>query len=107
MGTDEKKPPVDGGLVTVKILADGSALSGCLAALSSELAQASGEVRQLALSLLDPLPELVRLQTRPAVGASVTIGLEPSNFLRDLLAAVRAGDVDRLRVQLHCGVSRM
>jgi hypothetical protein len=91
---DEKKPPV-GGLV---IRLDASQIEADLVLLA-EAAELSSEVRQRALDLGD-LPAQIRcvnVHNAAAFPASeLWIRLEFADGLAQLVAAVRAGDFNRL-----------
>lgn len=89
----------EGGKVAITLRAETDALQGLLKELEADLAAAPQEVRQLALDLLDLAPELADVKDCPTSGAGVAILLEPSQWLLDLAAAVRAGDLDWLRVE--------
>lgn len=89
----------EGSEVSVTLHAETRALQVFLGGLKSDLAEASQQVRELALDLLDLAPEFLNIQGGGASRAGMTILLEPSQWLRDFSAAVRAGDLDWLGVQ--------
>jgi hypothetical protein len=85
--------------LSVSIVADSSALQPVFDQLLEHLSKRSLEVRQLALDRLQRLSQAgcVHVETLPATAANqVRIALEPSQAFLDLVAAVRAGNVDFL-----------
>jgi hypothetical protein len=91
----------------LRLKADAGALLSALAALRSELqgdlsgVDVPGELRQLALDLLDFPIELAHIQTdiSAAAAGDVIVHFQSSDRLADLLAALRARDGDRLIVE--------
>jgi hypothetical protein len=67
--------------------------------LERDLADAPLQVRELALGFIERAPELVCLEQGAATGAGVTVLLKPSQRLLDLVAAVRAGDLEFLAIK--------
>lgn len=82
---------------TLKISGDSSALQSAIDSLLEHLPHLSLKVRQLALDRLQSLFEAgcVHVEALPTAAANqVRIALQPSQALLDLVAAVRAGNVD-------------
>lgn len=88
-----------GGMVAMTLDADGTALLALLDQLKVDLEAASTEIRELALDLVGQSSELWSVEERVAKGAGVTVLFEPSKWLCDLVAAVRAGDLEWLTVE--------
>jgi hypothetical protein len=87
------------GQVRFEVRAEAAELIGMLNELSAALEAAPLHVRKLAFDLFDHASELVCVQDGVTEGAGITVLLEPSQLLRDLVAALRAGDLDGLVIQ--------
>ncbi|MDN7965577.1 hypothetical protein QZM92_26715 [Burkholderia multivorans] len=88
--------------LTVRLLVDASALSSALAELS-QLAERFPDAVQVLLDGSLGIAELARLD--PNIGfadwaGECRIALQPSERLRDFLAAFRALDVDPMRIEI-------
>ena len=84
-------------LSIVRVTADTSLLDAAVATLLAELAQRPGEAGHVLRSRAAGLTQLARVESQSSVamGASQChVVFHPSDGLADLLAAVRAGDVD-------------
>lgn len=87
------------GMVTMTLDAEGEALLALLDQIRVDLESASPEVRELALYLISQSSELWSVEECVAKGVGVTVLFEPSKWLCDLAAAVRAGDLEWLTVE--------
>jgi uncharacterized protein (DUF885 family) len=87
---------------SVRLLGGADELLDTLSELRSELdGDLPGHARQLVLNLFEFPEQAVRIETDIGAAATgeVTVRFEPSNRLRMLLAALRAGNVDRLVIE--------
>ena len=80
-------------------------LTAFLEQLELALADATAEVRELALDFLEGSAELVRVENGMASGAMVALLFKPSQRLLDLDLAVRTGDFDSLIVKYGHGAA--
>lgn len=83
----------------IELRAECGTLDEVLGGLLADLADAPLQIREMALDFIKRSPELVCLEQGPAAGAGVTILLEPSQWLLDLVSAVRTVDFEFLRVK--------
>ncbi|MDT3708148.1 MAG: hypothetical protein ROZ09_15100 [Thiobacillus sp.] len=99
--TDSGMPrqDADGKGMTITVRADATELQALLSELGEALEAAPLHVRKLAFDLFDHASELVCVQDGVTEGAGITVLLEPSQLLRDLVAAMRAGDLEGLAIQ--------
>lgn len=76
-------------------------LIDALTALSAELPHCPLEIIKGAIDLCDLPSQLARIETDASAttAGEIAVRLEPSDRLRDLMAAIRARNVDRLVVE--------
>jgi len=70
-----------------------------LGLLKVELLKASPQVIESFLAVFNRLPELFRFEQKPATVGTVLISLEPTDRFFDLLAAIRANDLEGDRIK--------
>lgn len=79
------------GSVTIRL--DAEPFLECMSFLSDRAADLGDEIVNRLLDLLDSPDKLCRIEQRPASG-TVRVVLQPSDSLLDVVAAVRAIEVD-------------
>lgn len=99
MDNRSRRQTADGEKMAITVRAEAAELVGMLEELSAALEAAPLDVRKQAFDFFDHASELVCVGDSVTEGAGVTVLLEPSQRLRDLVAALRTGDLDGLGVQ--------
>ncbi|MGC2411852.1 MAG: hypothetical protein WA459_04020 [Stellaceae bacterium] len=93
--------PTEGRHMHVRLSLDASELVAALSGLSAEIPQAAPEILDRALRASEFPLELIAFEVDASAAEAgvMTVRLQPSNLLRGLVAAARAGNVDRLIVE--------